>query len=181
MTTPESKDLIKKVFDLGLAAFFKMHGFKVVGANDKGFSFLCEIESDWNRLIKLETDYFNSEFVSFDGMIMELKRMPEIRTRPDASLHIIRSVGQAAYMQIKRNKMMAGKKSDNAVAPWSVIAHYIGENKESFWGYEVGPEDVDLFVETLSSWPNSSLREFNQQILQLKMFKRQSLGHRPKP
>jgi hypothetical protein len=64
----------KKVFDLGAAAYLLMHGYKVVGRQNKAVVF--EIEQSANKEFdSRKMEYLSSEFHRFDSCLMSLKKM----------------------------------------------------------------------------------------------------------
>lgn len=65
----------KKVEDLGVAAFLKMHGFKIAGRKGKDFYFDIKWEEE-KEFHSHQIEYANSPFHAFDHEIMALKKLP---------------------------------------------------------------------------------------------------------
>jgi hypothetical protein len=65
----------KSTEDLGIAAYLRMHGFKVVGRKGKAFYFEINREEDiaFNETI---FEYPNSPYHDFDTHLMALKKLP---------------------------------------------------------------------------------------------------------
>jgi len=71
----EDTNMRKMVEDLGVAAYLRMHGFKVVGRKGKLFYFnvLTTDETAFNECI---FEYPNSPYHEFDSHLMSLKKLP---------------------------------------------------------------------------------------------------------
>lgn len=66
----------KSVEDLGVAAYLRMHGFKVIGR--KGKSVYFELNAaDGPEFDKSSFEYVNSPFHEFDSHLMSLKKIRE--------------------------------------------------------------------------------------------------------
>lgn len=65
----------KKIDDLGIAAYLRMYGFKVVGREGKVFFFDIQ-KTEENEFSKTMFNYANSECHTFDSELMSLKKMP---------------------------------------------------------------------------------------------------------
>lgn len=65
----------KSTEDLGVAAYLRMHGFKVCGRKGKIFYFdiMSEEEEAFNEAV---FEYPNSPYHDFDANIMALKKLP---------------------------------------------------------------------------------------------------------
>lgn len=76
MTDKVPNKVRKNIDDLGVAAYLRMHGYKVIGRKGKSVYFeIDETESDeFNRR---SFDYVNSPFHEFDSHIMSLKKIRE--------------------------------------------------------------------------------------------------------
>jgi hypothetical protein len=74
----------KKVGDLGAAAYLMMHGYKVVGRQQRAIVFEVETEGS-DQFDERQLEYLSSEFHRFDSCIMSLKKigdyMPADRSR----------------------------------------------------------------------------------------------------
>lgn len=68
----------KSTEDLGIAAYLRMHGFKVVGRKGKLFYFdiMKEEEKAFNEAV---FEYPNSPYHDFDAHIMALKKLPHFQ------------------------------------------------------------------------------------------------------
>jgi len=69
------KIIRKSIDDIGVGAYLRMHGFKVVGRKGKTYYFDINIQEqdEFNRLI---FEYANSQCHIFDAELMALKKMP---------------------------------------------------------------------------------------------------------
>lgn len=76
-----SEKIRKSVEDIGIAAYLRMHGFKVVGRKGKIFYFQIQSEEEgaFNEAV---FDYPNSPYHDFDSHLMALKKLPHY-TRPE--------------------------------------------------------------------------------------------------
>ena len=72
--------LEKSVFDLGIAAYISMHGYKVVGRKDKLIYFEVP-DSDVKEFENLSYEYLNSDFHYFDSHLMSLKKLTDYSSR----------------------------------------------------------------------------------------------------
>lgn len=71
-----SEKLKLSVEDLGIAAYLKMHAYKVLGK--KGRYVYFEVSKDEVKdFEKLITEYLNSEFHNFDHHLISIKKLPE--------------------------------------------------------------------------------------------------------
>lgn len=160
-----------RVCDIGLAAFLKLRGFKLADVTKDHLLFACETDADYRRVRELEIEYLNSDFVQFDGMVMELKRMPIApEIGGERTLYPVRSIGQATFMQVWRGKLVVS--GSQQPPPWTLAAR----TADSCWAFEVGPRDTERFVSVLSSWPNHELRSFNSEIIAVKLLRRRCLS-----
>jgi hypothetical protein len=71
-----SEKIKRAVEDLGIAAYLKMHAYKVLGKKGRFvyFELLDGEAGDFDRLI---TEYLNSEFHNFDHHLMSIKKLPD--------------------------------------------------------------------------------------------------------
>jgi len=65
----------KEVEDLGIAAYLRMHGFKVVGRKGRVFYFSIQPQEE-NEFDKSIFEYASSPFHEFDAQLMSLKKLP---------------------------------------------------------------------------------------------------------
>lgn len=63
------------VENMGLAAYMKMQGFKIIGRKGRSFHFELSEDDDAN-FDQLSFEYANSVFHTFDVSLMSLKTMP---------------------------------------------------------------------------------------------------------
>ncbi len=63
---------VKRVQDLGVAAYLLMYGYKITGKEGKFFLFETEDDKEFESK-KLE--FLNSEFHRFDAALVSLKKM----------------------------------------------------------------------------------------------------------
>lgn len=74
---------IKKVSDLGAAAYMLMHGHKLIGR--QGHSIVFEVETnDVQEFEQRMMDYLSSEYHRFDSCLMSLKKIGE--SMPNSSV-----------------------------------------------------------------------------------------------
>ena len=66
--------VVGTVKDLGMAAFMKMKGYKLLKRRGKEFDFAID-ESEQEEFEKAQIEYVNSSFVEFDSQIMNLKKL----------------------------------------------------------------------------------------------------------
>lgn len=71
-----SEKIKRSVEDLGIAAYLKMHAYKVLGKKGR-FVFFELLESEAASFDNLITEYLNSEFHNFDHHLMSIKKLPE--------------------------------------------------------------------------------------------------------
>lgn len=73
-----SEKIRRSVEDLGIAAYLKMHAYRVLGKRGRYVFFELgdHEEQEFNNLI---TEYLNSEFHNFDHHLMSIKKLPEYR------------------------------------------------------------------------------------------------------
>jgi hypothetical protein len=72
--------VIKNVTDLGAAAYYMMHKYKVVGKEGKAVYFEIDTE-DESEFDSLYPQYLSSEYHRFDSCLMSLKKLTEYRPR----------------------------------------------------------------------------------------------------
>lgn len=65
----------KQIDDMGVAAYLKMQGFKVVGRKGKNFFFDLPPE-DEPEFDEKTFEFVNSVFHNYDANLMALKKMP---------------------------------------------------------------------------------------------------------
>ncbi len=70
----ETTMVIGTVKDLGMAAFMKMKGYKLLKRRGKEFDFAIN-ESEQEEFEKDQIEYVNSSFAEFDAQIMNLKKL----------------------------------------------------------------------------------------------------------
>jgi hypothetical protein len=70
----EDKTKISYVGDLGAGAYLLMHGYKVIGKQDKDYLFEIT-EKEEQDFETLQMEYLRSEFHRFDACIMSLKKI----------------------------------------------------------------------------------------------------------
>lgn len=66
----------KGVEDLGVAAFLRMHGFRVVGRKGKTFFFDVMNKEEEDKFHEAVFEYPNSPYHDFDANLMALKKLP---------------------------------------------------------------------------------------------------------
>ena len=66
----------KSVSDLGVAAYLRMHGFKVIGRKNKTIWFEIK-EDESSDFERLSFEYVNGPYHDFDANLMLLKKMNE--------------------------------------------------------------------------------------------------------
>ncbi len=71
--TEEAK-VVGTARDLGIAAFLKMKGYKLLRRRGREFDFEIK-ESEQAEFDQSQIDYVNSSFAEFDGEIMNLKKL----------------------------------------------------------------------------------------------------------
>lgn len=76
MTADEMKKMRKAVNDLGIAAYVRMHGFKVIGRKGKSIYFEFNI-SEQEEFDRLCFEYLSSPFHTFDAALFSLKKLNE--------------------------------------------------------------------------------------------------------
>jgi len=64
----------KKVYDLGAGAYLLMHGYKVIGRQERAVVFEVE-ESGSDEFDARQLEYLSSEFHRFDSCLMSLKKI----------------------------------------------------------------------------------------------------------
>lgn len=66
--------VVGTVKDLGMAAFMKMKGYKLLKRRGREFDFeICESEQE--EFEKAQIEYVNSSFAEFDSQLMNLKKL----------------------------------------------------------------------------------------------------------
>ena len=76
MSDNTERKIRKSVEDLGVAAYLRMHGFKVIGRKGKAVYFEIN-ESEENEFNRDSFEYVNSPFHDFDSHIKSLKKIRE--------------------------------------------------------------------------------------------------------
>lgn len=161
----------RKICDLGLAAFVKLRGFTISDIRRDHIVINCATDAEWRRISEMEIEYINSEFCKFDGMMMELRRMPvAAHLASESNLKQINCLGQAAFMQMFRSRMVRSNPVANP--PW----HMVARTRVNVWAFETAAGEDDLWLSILSGWPNDQMREFNQEIVALKLLRRRTIG-----
>lgn len=75
-----SKENLLPVEDLGVAAFLKMHGFKVAARKGKRIFFVVA-RGDEQEFSQKQIEYLNGPFHEFDSCLMSLKKMSDTQAR----------------------------------------------------------------------------------------------------
>jgi hypothetical protein len=70
----KNESVTKKVGDLGAAAYLMMHGYRVIGRQQRAIVFQVE-ESGSSEFDERQLEYLSSEFHRFDSCIMSLKKI----------------------------------------------------------------------------------------------------------
>lgn len=70
----EGRKVVGTAKDLGMAAYLKMRGYKLLRRRGKEFDFTIK-ESEQERFEEEKVDYVNSAFATFDSELMHLKKL----------------------------------------------------------------------------------------------------------
>lgn len=162
----------KRIHGIGLAAYIKMHGFKIESVRKSHVVFICPTDADWKRIDQLELEYANGDYAKFDSMVVDLKSLPVVNANTmDPRIQMIDNLGQAAYLQMTRM----------STAQWSAIGRSVSSGQ---WGgdgkntgkyvFEVRPEEMETFEAKMAAWANSRFRDFNQEIRTIMSLKKRS-------
>ena len=68
------ENVVGTVKDLGMAAYMKMQGYKLLDRKGREFDFTIK-ESEQDDFKKAQIEYVNSSFAVFDAEIMNLKKL----------------------------------------------------------------------------------------------------------
>jgi len=66
--------VVGTVKDLGMAAYLKMKGYKLLNRRGREFDFVIN-ESEQDEFKRAQVEYVNSSFAEFDAEIMNLKKL----------------------------------------------------------------------------------------------------------
>lgn len=149
----------KRVVDLGLAAWIKMHGYQIskIGSSFVIFS-IPDSEKD-KESKDLEIRYVNSDATEFDSWLMTLKRTPITAIdEMNPSIHIVQGMGLTAWVKLKGRWRLVGRPSNID------FAFYVPEH------------EVTEFKNLLIGWTSSSLRDFDASMMAIKNVR---ITHRP--
>lgn len=151
--------MLKKIADMGLAAYLKMHGFEISSINKKNIEIEVRNESEENKLKELQMEYVNSDFCKFDCILMDLKRLP-IVSKDFCSLDLQRvdSLGISSYLQLNRGN-------------W-ILHSRTGRNCFLF---KVPESSLESFREKQIAWNNSKLQDFNHEIMAIKVARKKEI------
>lgn len=69
-----NKEITATVKDLGMAAYMKMQGYKLIRRRGREYDFAIE-ECEQDQFYKVQIEYVNSSFATFDSEIMNLKKL----------------------------------------------------------------------------------------------------------
>ena len=100
--------MIKEVKDIGVAAYFVLHGYKLRDKKDKSFIFAID-PLDHKKFEDLKISYLSSEFHHFDSCIMSLKKLEEYPFEIKSN-HFTNDLGCAAYL-LMHKFILLGKKN----------------------------------------------------------------------
>jgi hypothetical protein len=141
----------KKVYDLGIAAWIKMHGHQISKIEIKCINFLVENEKMDVEIDNLKNSYVNSEACEYDSWLMSLKQLPITRVdNLDPEIVIVDGLGPSAFVRHKGRWRLIGRESNSRFA------------------FFVPMPDNDEFNNLRVSWTNSELRTFDAAMMSIK-------------
>lgn len=144
----ETATLRQHTEDLGIGAYLRMHGFKVVGRKGKTFFFDIQAteEEAFNESV---FEYPNSPYHDFDANIMALKKLPHFtRQLTDLVRMNTEDLGVAAYLRMNGFKI-------------------VGRKGRAFF-FDIQATEEEAFNETIFDYPNSTYHDFDANLMALK-------------
>lgn len=145
--------MIGTVKDLGLAAFLKMIGFRLVNKRGRDLDFEYE-DSQEDIFRSKQIEYINSIYASFDNEVMNLKKMP-MNGVDKESIGLIKDYGVAAFLKMN-GYSLAGR-----------------DYKE--FQFDVHLTEKENFEKSQVEYLNSGLSKFNNEVINLKKLSVKSL------
>lgn len=141
----------KRIADLGLAAWIKMHGYQISKVESNCVFFQVENDQMIKEVEALETSYVNSEACSYDSWLMSLKQMPVTDVNEcDPEIIVVEGLGPSAFLRHKGRWRLIGR------------PHHI---KFAFY---VPSNELTEFNSLRVAWTNSDLRDFDAAMMAIK-------------